>query len=158
MCSAQITRSFWGLELGRSTKQNVIDVLKQKGYSPQIDNSDNTVYIITGIWNNFKYGGGFWTYASFEFHNGKLMKVHFQNNEEEIIMDIALMYEDISEKLETKYYRYKKQDIGQPPYYDDGKTLLSLAYGFHNGIRRISITYYDNTLWEQQHQDEYDEL
>ena len=87
-CFAQISRTFWGLTLGTSTKQQVKNVLVQKGY--KITTEPDGSYSVNP--DNVSFGGGYWTYVSFGFVNGKLSTVWFQNNERQCPLALNDLY------------------------------------------------------------------
>ena len=158
-CSAQITRNIWGLELGKSTKQQVLNVLKLKGFNPTTDDATSTISVKS---DNFKYGGGFWTYASFEFYNGRLYEVWFQNNEYEIPIAIFEQFNLIRDRLDKKYSQYRHTETeenseNQRDYFD-GKTRFWLNRRYYNSVGYISITYSDDKLLNQKLESEKDEL
>ena len=74
---AQISRTFWGVTLGKSNKNQVRTALVNRGYSVQTDD-DGSLFVNV---NNVKFGGAVWTYVLFSFVNGCLSRVCFQNNE-----------------------------------------------------------------------------
>lgn len=156
--SAQITRNVWGLELGKSTRQQVINVLKQKGYTPDTNNPSNSVTIKA---DNFKFGGGYWTYASFEFHGGKLYEIWFQNNQFENPVNNQDMFDLLKERLDSKYGQFRHSGLNTDESnlcYYDGKTYMWLNIRYFEGVQYISITYTDEKLWEQKMNDDEDEL
>lgn len=157
LCNAQITRKFWGLELGKSTEKQVVDVLKQKGFSPEVDKGLNCISVETD--NFFNFGGGMWSYVSFSFYEGKLYCVHFQNNEYQVPMGILEMFNNLKERIETKYAKYNIHDeTPQGPAYFDEKTWLWLQIGLNGNVKMITMSYYDDKLWDLVHQKDDDEL
>ena len=155
---AQITRNVWGLELGKSTKQQVINVLKQKGYRPDTNNPSNSVTIKT---ENFKFGGGYWTYASFGFQDGKLYEIWFQNNHFENPVKNQDMFDLLKERLDSKYglFRYYEFDKDESNLcYFDGDTYIWLNISYYEGVQYVAIGYTDKKLWEQKLNDDEDEL
>ena len=159
VCFAQITRNIWGLELGKSTKQQIINVLKQKGFNPTIDDVTNTISVKAG---NFNFGGGLWTYASFMLYEGRLYEVWFQNNEYELPVAIFVQFNKIKEALDKKYgqYRYTstENDSENERAYFDGNTRFHLSRRIYNNVGYISITYSDDYLLNKKLNGEQDEL
>ena len=157
LCSAQITRNIWGLELGRSNEQQVMTILKQKGFNPEMDKGTNSISIKTEDF--FMFGGGYWSYASFSFHNGKLYMVHFHNNEYKIPIGISEMFMDLNTRIEAKYGKYKRSDstTTEPVFYD-GKTILFFGLGLNGSVNMIYMQYYDENLWEKTHESADNEL
>ena len=80
--SAQITRNVWGLELGKSTKQQVLNVLKQKGYVPDTNNPSNSVTIKV---DNFKSAVDILKRIGY-YHLSSYMRL-FQEGENHIFKD-----------------------------------------------------------------------
>lgn len=147
--NAQINRNIWGLSLGESTKTQVTNVLRQKGYKYK-SNPDGSISFKA---NNLQYGGGFWTYVNFNFFNNKLSDIAFQNNENACIENIYSMFIGIKDKLEEKYGNYKSDGLNDIYYYDS-QTFLSLQ--IIDGY--ISLIYTDLYLHNLREQKEMNEL
>ncbi len=157
-CFAQISRTFWGLTLGTSTKQQVKNVLVQKGY--KITTEPDGSYSVNP--DNVSFGGGYWTYVSFGFVNGKLSTVWFQNNERQCPLALNDLYDKLKNSLDKKYSNYyydlPLDNTSQNAVYDDGRTSILLGVRNYNYMRYISISYEDNSLSKKKIQNAEDEL
>lgn len=161
ICSyGQINRSFWGVTLGKSSKQQVNNTLVQKGFFVETE-PDGSLCIHV---NNVNFGGAVWTYVSFSFVNGFLSQIWFQNNETQSPIYIFDSYDKVKRNLDTKYRNLSlpissdEQCIKQC-YYTDGTTdiLLSIR-NYKNKKRYISLSYEDLRLHEKKSKNELDEL
>lgn len=158
-CYSQISRTIWGMTLGKSSKQQVRTRLKNKGYIVQKEpNGSLSVKV-----DNINFGGAVWTYVSFSFVNGFLSQVWFQNNEIESPIRVDDTYEKIEMSLDKKYQKYR---LNVPAYddgytmshYSDSKTNITLVLGTYHNTRYVSLSYEDDYLKEKQNQRENDEL
>lgn len=157
-CHAQINRTFWGLTLGTSNKQQVKNVLVQKGY--KITTEPDGSYSVNP--DNISFGGGYWTYVCFSFVNGKLSTVWFQNNERQSPIVLNDFYDKLKISLDNKYlaYLYDSQfdNVSRSADYDDGRTSILLAVSSYSYVRYISLSYTDNSLNKMKKQTEESEL
>lgn len=96
----QITNNIWGCVLAKSTRQQVIDSLKAKGY-----NVDTTKYgDIVAVENTvMKFGNFVWNYVYFRFEDDLLMDLWFYTNNFELYNSTLAQYNFIKAKLDTKY-------------------------------------------------------
>ena len=156
---AQISRTFWGCTLGKSTKSNVRTVLINRGY--RITTEQDGSYSVTA--KNIYFGGVYWSYVSFSFVNGLLYNVCFQNNEYESVVSPKKVYEKLKIALDKKYGKYYfdlDSDDGNTTWsnYSDGKTNILLSLGDYHYTRYVSVGYYDEYLRQVKKQKENDEL
>lgn len=157
-CSAQINRTFLGVTLGVSTKQQVKTIMTQKGYTVTTD-PDGSYSIIA---DNISFGGGMWTYVSFKFVNGYLSEIWFQNNERQSAVNLKVFFDKLKMSLDKKYAAYyfdlPMDNVSKCAHYDDGKTAILLAVRNYHYLEYISIGYEDNALSKKKLQKEEDEL
>jgi len=157
-CFSQISRTFWGVTLGISTKQQVKNVLVQKGY--KITTESDGSYSVTP--DNVAFGGGYWTYVNFCFVDGKLSAVWFQNNERQSPLALNDLYDKLKLSLDKKYSSYyyglPLDDTTKSADYDDGKTTILLSVRNYHFLQYLSISYEDNALRNKKDQNEVDEL
>lgn len=159
ICCAQINRVFWGVTLGRSTKQQVNNVLFRKGYTVETE-PDGSLCVNV---NNVNFGGAYWTYVSFGFVDNKLFQITFQNNEKQSPGKIDDTYNKLKTNLDKKYGSFilrvqPKEGTGKASYYSDTKTLVSLMLNSHHNIRYISLSYDDLDSYDIKNKNENDEL
>ena len=158
-CFAQINRVFWGVTLGRSTKQQVRNALVQKGYTVKTE-PDGSLCVNV---NNVNFGGAYWTYVSFSFVDDKLYQVWFQNNEEQSPIKIDDTYDKLKTNLDKKYGTFVFQvqpteGTEKVSNYTDTKTLVSLMLRSYHHIRYISLSYEDLNSYDSKIKNENDEL
>lgn len=142
---AQITNRIWGLTLGVSTKQQVLNAIN----SHHLIIKDRTTNQITAYSrNDFKFGGESWDFAFFGFFNGKLKAVGFAstNGDEN-------MFNRLKSSLDDKYYYCEiSEDIN--PYgestifYDDDDTRLAIYYDYSDDL--VIIKYINLALQEKE--------
>lgn len=148
-----------GVTLGKSTKQQVKNMLVQKGY--KINTEPDGSYAIET--NNLPFGGGYWTYVNFEFVNGRLVGVWFQNNERDSPVNIDNSYEKLRNTLYDKYSQYYLNLPSDEPnikYIDfsDGSTFVTLSIRTYDFKRFISLGYEDEKLKSLKLKNEFNEL
>ncbi len=159
ICCAQINRVFWGVTLGRSTKQQVRNALVQKGYTVKTE-PDGSLCVNV---NNVNFGGAYWTYVSFSFVDDKLYQVWFQNNEEQSPIKINDTYGKLKTNLDKKYGTFNfhvqpTEGTEKVSNYTDTKTLVSLMLRSYHHIRYISLSYEDLNSYDSKIKNENDEL
>lgn len=155
---AQINRTIWGVTLGKSTKSNVRAVLINKGFSVHTSSKGGYSILTTGIY----FGGENWSYASFDFADGLLFKVSFQNNKDDSEALPESVYERLKIALDKKYGRYyynlvTRDEVTAWSNYSDGKTNILLGLRNHN-TEYVNLIYYDTYLMQKTIQKENDEL
>ena len=155
---AQISRTFWGVTLGKSNKNQVRTALVNRGYSVQTEPDGS----LSAEVNNVNFGGAMWTYVSFSFVNGYLSQVWFQNNEHQSPIRVDDIYKEVKMSLDNKYRRYyfdlPTDDGNTWSTYSDGKTNILLGLRTYHYTRYVSLSYEDVFLKEKQTQKENDEL
>lgn len=155
---AQISRTFWGVTLGKSNKNQVRTALVNRGYSVQTDD-DGSLFVNV---NNVKFGGAVWTYVLFSFVNGCLSRVCFQNNELQSPIQVDDVYIYMKMSLDKKYKRYyfdlPTEEGNSWSNYTDGKTNILLGLNTYRYTRYVRLWYEDVALREMQMQKENDEL
>lgn len=157
--NAQISRSFWGVTLGRSSKQQVKTMLVQKGYRINIEPDGS--YAVNA--NNVAFGGATWSYISFCFVGNILSEVWFQNNEKQSPVNINHVFEKLSKSLYGKYARFHLETtsdeyVEKCSDFSDGRTSLSLSIQSYHSLRYVSLSYGDENLSKKKRRNEYDEL
>ncbi len=158
-CCAQISRTFWGVTLGQSTKQMVKNMLVRKGYKIKSE-PDGSICINV---NNVNFGGAYWTYISFSFVGDKLYQVWFQNNEIQSPIPIDNTYTKLKSSLDKKYNAYinnvqPTDIIEKTSDYTDTKTYVSLKLNSYHNQRYISLSYEDLKSYDSKIKNENDEL
>lgn len=155
---AQISRTFWGVTLGKSNKTQVRTALVNRGYLVQTE-PDGSLSVKL---NNVNFGGAMWTYVSFSFVNGYLSQVWFQNNEHQSPIQVDNVYEKVKMSLDKKYRHYylnlPTEDGNTWSDYSDGKTNILLGLSTYHYTRYVSLSYEDVYLKEKKKQKENDEL
>lgn len=144
-CNAQITRTFWNFTLGESTRQQVVQEMSDKGYKGATG-ADGTYNIQFA--EPVAYGGFKWTHVSFDFADGVLSYVSFQNKFIYSRMNIGEIYESLKTSLGNKYAKYyvNASDGGTKRYveYNDDMTLIDLDY--YPNDKFVTLNFYDVRL------------
>lgn len=137
---SQIRKSFWGLTLGVSTKQQVYNTMTKKGYKLTWSIERNTYET-----EKVTFAGHFWPFFAFQFYNGKLMCIAFMDATLSTPSEtLDIVYETIKTRLKTKYKGKEK------PYdkdtYSDGVTCVDIMRYYTGGEKFISLGYTDEEL------------
>lgn len=157
--NAQISRTFWGVTLGKSTRNEVRTMLVQKGY--KIHTMPDESYAING--DNVYFGGASWTFISFSFVNGYLSQVWFQNNDIQSPIDVDKVYDKLEKNLSDKYTKYhldipSNEEGTKWCNFSDDKTLVVIAISQDKIRKYISLWYQDENLAQTKERLEYNEL
>ena len=156
---AQINTNIWGLTVGKSTKQQVKNVLRNKGYSVEVL-YDGTIAIApkSGVY----FGGQLWERTYFAFYKNTLSQVAFQTDNESSFNNVYSVFYVLSNKLKEKYGRYYKfSEEDKYFYFDDGNNTVSISIynsDVSSSIIYVSLSYYNNILDSKRTQSETDEL
>ena len=147
---SQITRTIWGVSLGNSSKQQVRNMLVNKGYYVE-SSRDGTLSISD---DSIFFGGCVWNCVTFAFVDGKLSDVMFQNNDKNI--DVFSTYRNLDKTLSNKYKSFLKQvplnlngsdsDSDNWMTISDRDTRVYLATKKQSGINFIILQYEDSML------------
>lgn len=165
---AQIKTNFWGLTLGVSSKESVIETLRSKGYSVQefFTLNNQGVEIKNVIWADAK-----WAYCYFRFTDNKLRAVVFETSNQRLSdSELVELKNRFVKSYEIKYKEYFDSSISEKPNsysYRDGKTYVcvNLHPGTDSGISHINFLHisYDDIhltdVWaKQKARSHYDDL
>lgn len=118
--SSQIQRNFWGLELGRSTRESVKDLLSSNGLQYE-DNYIGRDAICITDYRELGFGGYSWA-VFFTFYNNILYGIDlFRDNEgfsittgEKYEIDTKSIFYDLRGKLRNKYGNFEEINTGKP--------------------------------------------
>lgn len=143
--NAQIQRTFFGLEFGVATKQDVKRMLTSK--SLEIDESESDIIITS----NMTFGGEKWRNVAFKFYKGKFFSIRLLM--ESTPINNSSVKESIARIvsiLKEKYPDYMKDYKGEFPSFFDMRTLLSIEHKTtHYNINIYVLDYSDFlTMWE----------
>ena len=128
VCSfGQITRTFWGVTLGKSTKAQVRSMLIKKGLGT-VTTKSNGIWIVAKNeeqGGKFSFGGHPWNSAVFDFYNGLLYEVIFSYT---IYQDLGKEkieeeYKSLKSSLDRKYGIYR----GTTNFYLDENTYINVV-------------------------------
>lgn len=103
--SAQINRTILNCTLGKSTEQDVIQEMTNRGYTVDKIGDD-----ALGVANKIKFGGMEWTNVMFVFSHGLLKAISLQNCG---LTDSSIMeasYNNFKIKLDMKYSNYRQDN------------------------------------------------
>lgn len=150
---SQIQKTFWGLSLGESTKQQVFDTMIENGYKGRIDpdNDFHRAYL-----KNFSFEGGTWQFVYFYFVDDKLSKVSFEYAESDSSSHAKDMFRTITDSMNKKYAAYSgyaNNNDGMEFYiYSDGKTAALIQRDFNpiSNMQYVHLTFRDIKLEKQK--------
>lgn len=153
--SALIQKKFYDFTLGVTTKNEVYKYFKGKGIKVIKEREDQ--YLV----ENLNFGGELWSFVSFKFYKGKLMKVYFSANEEDKGRQLLeKIWERLNNRIFEKYAEFKDLKLSdeENKIYDDYTTLLTMSYHYFEGIKYVTISYNDKKLMLEKIKDEENEL
>ena len=118
--SSQIQRKIWGLELGRSTRENVKAFLSSNGLEYEEGFGGYDGIAITDL-RNLGFGGYSWT-PVFNFYNNILYEVDLSRSNlefdtstgKEYVIDTKAIFFDLKGKLSNKYRNYEEVQTDKP--------------------------------------------
>ena len=137
--NAQIQRTFFGLELGNSNKEQVIEKVKSMGkqYTTKADEVKT---------HNVKFGEFDWADVQFGFKDDKLIAVCFTSRvyplseKSKAETDSELFYL----LLKNKYNEYKVMDYdGSAIYFDKATASLILSKKNNRRVEKFMLVYAD---------------
>lgn len=145
----KIRNTFYGCTLGKSTKEEVREELKSRGF--EVQEEDGDLYI-----ENITFAGKSWGSCQFEFYKGKLMMVGLGLEATE--SDITNNYEEILNVLSQKYGTFKLVTVDDTnnhknKYYDDGSTLVGITYTIESDSNYNTLLYMDKGLVQEERND-----
>lgn len=149
IADAQIQRSFFGLDLGRTTKSQATKTLQAKGY--KIKDLGDKIMIV-----DVEFGGRAWSGVGLSFYKGKLSEVKFIKLPK--ITNLQYYHEILLDNLKKKYARYyvpglsTKNDV----LFTDKNTAVALVYS-KTPEESVTLLYQDNQEvkdWVEQDSDE----
>ena len=137
--NAQIQRTFFGMTLGEATKQEVKEMLLDKGVSVEDYDSDNLTT------KDLKFGGVTWSHAVFKFYNGKFCYVVFgmqlSSENKSSVLDIISRVVSI---LKKKYPEFLLKDEEDDVIFFDKKTMATMSYlNIGAGAKVYGLSYSD---------------
>lgn len=118
-----INKHIWGITLGKSTKQDVLNYLDSINLMHlELENGS-----VTQVLDGFEFAGVFWDKAYYYFSNNKIYKIRFWHTTDSF--DSGLM-----NMLTTKYTLSKKFDNSNISI-KDSCTLIELNYPYSRAVR-----------------------
>lgn len=151
--SKGIKRTIGGVVLGKTTKQEVVAMLKKKGYSLNYDNFDGTPIVY--VHQNVYYGGYLWNGLNYYFHDNIVFQIKYSIFVEKgsDTSSIENGFSKIETSLLKKYSTYKTQGIPYPgsqtSFFRDEKTKVEISKGESKNICYLSLEYKDIRLYER---------
>lgn len=122
-----INRHIFGIDLGKSTKQDVWNYLDCNSLQHQeLENGS-----ITQCYNDFEFAGVYWDYACFYYVNNKVYKITFTYSTKGSALEC---FNALKGMLVSKYTLSKKINIENSSnfYIKDSNTLIELDLNFHD--------------------------
>lgn len=137
---SQIRRSFWGLTLGITTKQQVYNTMIRRGYKLTWSEERSTYET-----EKITFAGHFWPFFAFQIYNGKLMSITFLDATISTPSEtLDIVYDTIKKQLGTKYRGKEKKFFNDT--YSDGVTSVDIMRYYSGGEKFISLGYTDEYL------------
>lgn len=144
--NAQIQTELLGLRLGKTTKEQAINILKSKKCNYEWVNQSD-------LWADYLWFAGYqWATVGFRFYENKLKMIVFQTNDYDYKKEaIIQQYGYLSQKLLNKYSSYLISKQGGKLIFDDNHTSLTIEYAPHSTNKDsrtmfLSLIYLDNNL------------
>ena len=160
--NAQINTHIWGLTIGKSTKQQVKNVLLQKGYRyEKVNNKTNVQAYCISPKDGIYFGGSNWEYVFFNFYKNILYCIGFQNEKYNSAVDIYSTFDLLKNRLNQKYSSYITNSDYYEIDYNDGETWIWLSIydddsSYDNKF--ISLEYTNYKIFKIIYNEENDEL
>ncbi len=151
---SQIQRNFLGFTLGVTTKNQVINYAKENKMVFVAGNDEVCI-------KDIKFGGIYWPMVAFSFLSDKFYTVYFFNSDKYTPRNnLDVHWENLTSSLNAKYKNFLLEEkISETnSRYNDGITTLDAFYDFNQGIKTLSLLYYDNKLFMQNMQEDDNEL
>ena len=118
-----INNHIWGITLGKSTKQDVLNYLDSMSLMHlELENGS-----VTQVLEGFEFAGIFWDKAYCYFSNNKIYKIRFWHKTDSFDSNLMNM-------LTTKYTLSKQFD-GTHISIKDSCTLIELSYPFSKAVK-----------------------
>lgn len=141
--SAQIQRTFFGLTLGVSTKNDVIRYFRENGLAYK---REGDAYLV----QKKEWGGHTWSLVSLHFFDNKFYSVHFFDGEMNTAKaTLETLWDKYSNSLYSKYSQYyvNEQSQSNLSVYSDKATTMSARFEKNSeGYVVLSIMYADINL------------
>lgn len=158
--SAQINRTILNCTLGKSTEQDVIQEMTNRGYT--VARLQDNALVINDV---VKFGGQEWTYTMFVFSHGLLKMISLQNCGKTTSSIMETSYNNFKTKLDMKYSDYRQDNqansIGnQSTTYSDEETQIMLfETGYVSGLGYCcALAYMDILLQMVNLKEDLDEI
>ena len=149
--NAQIQRTFFGLELGKATIQDVKNYCKSVNQSAIVYKKKGYI-IVEPSKNKFLFGGLAWYRVEFKFNNGFLSMITFHNKDNfdytKSESEVRLHFNDLKHRIDNKYHTYlindTKDELKEEWFYRDGSTLLQIILDKSLSLDSFQVTYMDD--------------
>ena len=146
---AQIRRNIDGIELGKSTKKDVIRYAREKGFSCKFFDGGNRV-CLQEDYNSVYFAGKNWTYVNYILYNDVVYQISYvMANAGDLVRDYHKYDDDFKElqrNIIQKYSQSKKQELKHDIYkIKDKKTQIEIELS-HKKRNALILRYYDISL------------
>ncbi len=149
---SQVKRSFWGLTLGVSTKQQVYTTMTKKGFKLTWSVERNTYET-----RKVNFAGHYWPFLAFQISNGKLMSVVFMDGTLSTPSEtLDILYDNFKTRLKIKYKGKEKSNDKDT--YSDGITSVGVMLYYTGGEKFFSLDYTDEYLFIKNSDNNTDDL
>ena len=143
---AQIQKDILGFQLGKSTRNEVVNHFKETGNN--ILESDDIVSI-----ESLDFYGESWPLVSFNFYEDKICSVQFVNVDVITPKDkLDKIWNNLNNLLSEKYTAYYGKSIStkELKLFNDGDILINLIYEVYQGAQGLLLVFYDNKLMQEK--------
>ena len=149
--SAQLQRQFWGQELGKATKSEVLSSLESKGAFLTNISGSEVVFI-----KNVRFGGFSWGMAVFYFCDNILCRVMFSDFSDSYVNEeqCEIKWKELTKKFSIKYSEYSKRNEIDCKSFGDDKTVVMIICKNNT----VCLGYSDFELENKRMDNEDDEL
>lgn len=157
-----IRRIVDGITLGKTTKQEVISILKKKGMKYSLQNINGIPIIEIDEYNTF--GGNSWQHIFYYLYNNIVFQIDFskeiKNGGDKTSIDLE--YSNIEMSLIKKYGEYREKGSSDQDYYttvfNDKLTEVRMAKGNYQGYYHFSLSYCDLELYKKVYDERVNDL
>lgn len=154
----QIKRNIDGIILGKSTKQEVVNYLKNR----KLPYSFKKVGVYNAILCNVprSFGGVSWHSTIYIFYNNLVFQVSYSNTDYHLLKkEIDLCFVNLSMALQRKYSQYKITSSDRDNIeYKDSHTSIKLNRGYFENHYTLDVDYTDYQLMEKSFMEGDDDL
>jgi hypothetical protein len=159
---SQINKTIWGVTIGKSTKNQVLTILKNQGFKNIGELEDDGFYITDYSGEGkIRFGGIPWESMHFCFFNGKLYRIDFYRTfnyrdgySNSFVKNTVISA--LSKKYSDYYFDSTEENNRKEVWYYDN--VIAINFSEDNNYHDFSLVYYDFDAFKQKQAKENDEF